>query len=283
LDTTPQYLKNDGVSDIPLAIPLSVITKARSEKDAYHSIKDSKLAKLQEGIRNPKLVIDNPKRNFLIFVTSIKQAGLPVVIAFEKNKNFDGDNVHKATSIHLRENIETLFNDLSPDAKIYFANKNELNGMVGVTNNLRSLADNIKFIEEIVQQNNPVVNGQKSVGQSGLEKYLDSWTSTRNLEKIKRKSQTTKAGVQSSGVGSSAFSNKNVSQTKSVVNNQHSVGRGFEELAKTPKKITVLRKIFSQIKQGTSQRSAFVEYCFLFYLSAMASISMETPFGKAAT
>ena len=82
------------------------------------------------------------------------------------------ENVHKATSIHLRENIETLFNDLSPDAKIYFANKNELNGMVGVTNNLRSLANNIKFIEEIVSQNNPVVNGQKSVGRSGLEKYL---------------------------------------------------------------------------------------------------------------
>lgn len=60
--------------------------------------------------------------------------------------------------------------------------------MVGVTNNLQSLADNIKFIEGIVPQNNPVVN------------------------------------------------------------NQNSVGRSFDELAKTSRKITVLRKNFPRIK-----------------------------------
>ena len=89
---------------------------------------------------------------------------MPILIAFEKDVNFDGDNVHKATSIHLRKNVKEVLEKLSSDSTIYFKNKNELNETVGVTNNLRSLAANIKFTGENIPQNQDGVNGQHSVG-----------------------------------------------------------------------------------------------------------------------
>lgn len=157
--TVSDFLVNDGVSQKPLAIPLSVLTKASSGKDISHSIKKGKLAKLDSGIKNAPLVIVNPSRNAIVYVTDIKQGGAPLLAAFNMNTEFDGDDVHKATSIHLQIDVQSMLDNLPADATIYVQNKNEL-AAVGATNNLRGLAANVKFISDgIVAQDGANVNG----------------------------------------------------------------------------------------------------------------------------
>ena len=149
------------IDDKPLAIPLSVMTKASSGKDISHSIKKGKLAKLDEGIKNAPITIVNPERNSVVYVTDIKQGGLPVITAFEMNTTFDGDEVHKATSIHLQVDTEAMLKNLPETATVY-VRKNELDP-VGATNNLRGLAAKIKFIEGTVAQDKQDVKKQFSL------------------------------------------------------------------------------------------------------------------------
>jgi len=134
----------------PLAIPLSVLTKASSGKDVSHSIKRGKLAKLDEGIKNAPITVVNPERNAIVYVTDVKQGGLPIVATFDMNTTFDGDKVHKATSIHLQVDVNSLLKNLPNSATIY-VQKNELDP-VGATNNLRGLAAKIKFTEPMITQ-----------------------------------------------------------------------------------------------------------------------------------
>ena len=142
------------INDVPLAIPLRVLTKASSGKDISHSIKRGKLAKLDQGIKNAPITIVNPDRNAVVFVTNIVQGGLPVIVAFDMNAVFDGDKVHKATSIHLQVDTQAMLQNLSEKATVY-VQKNELDP-VGATNNLRGLAAKIKFIERVPQQDSNV-------------------------------------------------------------------------------------------------------------------------------
>ena len=152
------------IEDKPLAIPQSVLTKASSGKDISHSIKRGKLAKLDEGIKDAPITIFNPERNAVVYVTNIKQGGLPMVAAFDLNAEFDGDSVHKATSIHLQVDTMSMLKNLPESAKVYIR-KNELDP-VGATNNLRGLAAKIEFIDGTVSQNNNDVNIQFSVSDS---------------------------------------------------------------------------------------------------------------------
>ena len=140
-------LVQDGVAQKPLAIPLSVMTKASNGKDISHSIKKGKLANLESGIKNAPLVIVNPGRNAIVYVTNIKQGGAPILAAFDMNAVFDGDEVHKATSIHLQINVQSMLDNLPQSATVYVQNENEL-AAVGATNNLRGLAANVKFISD---------------------------------------------------------------------------------------------------------------------------------------
>ena len=165
--TVSDFLVNDGVSQKPLAIPLSVLAKASSGKDVSHSIKKGKLAKLDSGIKNAPLVIVNPGRNAIVYVTNIKQGGAPLLAAFNMDSEFDGDYVHKATSIHLQIDVQTMLNNLPAEATIYVQNKNEL-AAVGATNNLRGLAANVKFISDgIVAQPDADVKGILKSSRNG--------------------------------------------------------------------------------------------------------------------
>lgn len=137
------------IKDVPLAIPLSILTKASTGKDVSHSIKRGKLANLDEGIKNATMTIVNPERNAVVFVTNITQGGLPVIAAFDMNATFDGDKVHKATSIHLQVDTQAMLQNLPESATVY-VQKNELDP-VGATNNLRGLAAKIKFIKNVAQ------------------------------------------------------------------------------------------------------------------------------------
>ena len=66
----------------------------------------------KDGIKNAPIVIENPDRNAIVYVTNVKQGGFPIVVAFDKNSMFDGDNVHKATSIHLQIDVQTMLGNL---------------------------------------------------------------------------------------------------------------------------------------------------------------------------
>ena len=149
------------IDNKPLAIPLRVLTKASSGKDVSHSIKRGKLAKLDEGIKNAPITIVNPERNAVVYVTDIKQGGLPIVAAFDMNTTFDGDEVHKATSIHLQVDTKSMLESLPESATVY-VQKNELDP-VGVTNILRSLAAKIKFIDGSISQQEETVKQQYSL------------------------------------------------------------------------------------------------------------------------
>lgn len=151
--STPTYLQSDVIEDLPLAIPLSVVTKATNGKDVSHSIEKEKIVDLQKGIKNAEYVIKNPDRNSFAFVTDVKQNEHPILVSFLQNTEFDGDRVHKATSIHLQIDVDSMLKSLPETATIYVKNKNKFNKTVGATNNLRGLSANVEFIDDILPQN----------------------------------------------------------------------------------------------------------------------------------
>lgn len=163
----------NAIENKPLAIPLSVLTKASSGKDISHSIKKGKLVKLDDGIRNAPITILNPDRNAVVYITNIRQGGMPVVVAFDLNANFDGDNVHKATSIHLQVDTQTMLENLPESATVY-VRKNEPDP-VGASNNLRGLAAKIKFIEDTVAQRRGDVNARFSLASNEMDsEYMEA-------------------------------------------------------------------------------------------------------------
>lgn len=144
---TPDFCLKDGVDNLPMAIPLSVITKAQKGKNADHSISDKNLISLKSGMENAIAVIDNPGRNSFAFITPLSENGGKVVAFFEKNVLFDGDMVHKATSIHSRTDVGGLLNNISEDAVIYVKNENEFDNLVGMSDSISDAYKNkVKFV-----------------------------------------------------------------------------------------------------------------------------------------
>lgn len=144
---TPDFCLKDGVDNLPMAIPLSVITKAQKGKNADHSISDKNLISLKSGMENAIAVIDNPGRNSFAFITPLYENGGKIVAFFEKNVLFDGDMVHKATSIHSRTDVGGLLNNISDDAVIYVKNKNEFDNLVGMSDSISDAYKNkVKFV-----------------------------------------------------------------------------------------------------------------------------------------
>ena len=94
--------------------------------------------------------------------------------AFNRNSVFDGDDVHKATSIHLQIDVKSMLDNLPVDATVYVQNENELEA-VGATNNLRGLAANIKFTDGSVPHRG---NGVK---------HSDRISSPKSLSEIEEK------------------------------------------------------------------------------------------------
>lgn len=139
---------------------ISLRKLAEKTDDISHSIKRGKLAKLDEGIKNAPITIVNPERNAVVYVTNINQGGLPIVAAFDLNAVFDGDEVHKATSIHLQTDTRSMLENLPESATVY-VQKNEPDP-VGATNNLRGLAAKIKFIDKSIAQESKNVNREES-------------------------------------------------------------------------------------------------------------------------
>ena len=98
----------EDIENKPLAIPLSIITKAMKGKDISYSIKRGKIAKLDKGIANAYAVIVNPERSAIVYITDITQGGLPLVVSFDMNATFDGDQVHNQVPVSILITMKSL-------------------------------------------------------------------------------------------------------------------------------------------------------------------------------
>lgn len=155
---TPDYLLS-YMDNLPLALPISVISKAQNKKDISHSVNDSNIKRIQNGISNSIATIYNKGRNSVLFITDIKQGEYPLVVAFEINSVFYGDSVHKCTSIHLRTNLEAYLSNLK-GTTVFIKNKNELNALCREVNILDRLQKNNKLIDISLSQGIEDVNGE---------------------------------------------------------------------------------------------------------------------------
>lgn len=99
------------------------------------------------------------------------QGGLPILAAFDLNADFDGDEVHKATSIHLQVDVQSMLDGLPETATVYIKNRNKLE-TVGATNNLRGLAASIKFIsDKSVTPGDPTVKDELKSSRSTTDDF----------------------------------------------------------------------------------------------------------------
>lgn len=134
----------EGVDNAPMYIPTSVITKAiRPPKGSRsaHALSQKNILNLQEGIKNAPVVIDNPARNSIVYVTADQDsAGNYIIAALDKSNDLYGETAHKVTSIHGRENISAMLEKLGDDATIFVKNENKLNRMLPGNQILKSLA-----------------------------------------------------------------------------------------------------------------------------------------------
>lgn len=162
------FLENN--ENLPMAVPVSVITKAKSGKDASHSVSESSIRKLQKGMKNAPIIIDNPERNSIVYVTDVKDGNGLVTIAFMKDQVFDGDEVHQATTIHIREDPMLMLNSLNENATVY-VRKNELN-VVPRSSLLKSgtLTANIKFIGDSIAETGNAVKQSYSESEEEQER-----------------------------------------------------------------------------------------------------------------
>ena len=153
----------DGVQDSPLYIPTSVVTKAiRAEKGSRsaHNLVKNDILKLQDGIKNAPAIVHNPARNAIIYITGNRDSnGNYIIAAFDLNNNLRGENAHKATTIHGRENIATLLERLGEDATVFVKNENKLNQMLSGDQILKSLAllAKVEFVNQSITGDNEVV------------------------------------------------------------------------------------------------------------------------------
>lgn len=134
----------EGVGNAPMYIPTSVITKAiRPPKGSRsaHALSQKNILNLQEGIKNAPVVIDNPARNSIVYVTADQDSvGNYIIAALDKSNDLYGETAHKVTSIHGRENIAAMLEKLGDDATIFIKNENKLNRMLPGNQILKSLA-----------------------------------------------------------------------------------------------------------------------------------------------
>ncbi len=155
----------NGVKDAPMYIPTSVITKAirppRGSRSA-HALSQKNILGLQDSIKNAPLVINDPVRNSIVYVTADQDsAGNYIIVTLEKNNDLYGENTHKVTSIHGRENITAMLEKLGDDATVFVKNENKLNRMLPGNQILKSLALRAK----VELDNSSVPNRPQSVNK----------------------------------------------------------------------------------------------------------------------
>lgn len=188
-----------GVANSPLYIPTSVITKAiRPPKGSRsaHSLTQADILKLESGIKNAAAVIVNPERNAIVYLTGNRDsAGNYVIAAFDMNNDLFGENAHKATSIHGRENIAAMLEKLGDGATIFVKNEDKLNQMLPGNQILKSLEllAKVELDEQSIAEQRENVNTDFSIeAQAETDNATaEQETETRNLtmDTIPKKAQ----------------------------------------------------------------------------------------------
>ena len=188
-----------GVANSPLYVPTSVITKAiRPPKGSRsaHSLTQADILKLESGIKNAAAVIVNPERNAIVYLTGNRDsAGNYVIAAFDMNNDLFGENAHKATSIHGRENIAAMLEKLGDGATIFVKNEDKLNQMLPGNQILKSLEllAKVELDEQSIAEQRENVNTDFSIeAQAETDNATaEQETETRNLtmDTIPKKAQ----------------------------------------------------------------------------------------------
>ena len=164
LGTSGAEMAKKGISDAPMYIPTSVINKAVREAKGSrsgHGLNETDIEGLQEGIKNAAAVVYNPGRNAIVYLTGRECSdGGYLVASFSMNQKLFGENAHKATSIHSRESVDGLLNNLGEDATVYVRDKEKLNRMLSGTGIQSSqLLANVEFMDgSIAEQKGEVKN-----------------------------------------------------------------------------------------------------------------------------
>lgn len=188
----------DGVQNSPRYVPTSVITKAvRTPKGSRsaHALTEADIMKLEEGINNAPVVIHNPTRNAIVYVTANQDsAGNYIVATFDLNNELYGENAHKATSVHGHKNLAGLLENLGEDATVFVKNENKLNQMLPGNQILKSLEllAKVELDGGSVAQNSSAVK-REVPGMIPHEKY--SFTSTPESGILPAAEPTTKAAA----------------------------------------------------------------------------------------
>ena len=187
-----------GVANSPLYVPTSVITKAiRPPKGSRsaHSLTQADILKLESGIKNAAAVIVNPERNAIVYLTGNRDsAGNYVIAAFDMNNDLFGENAHKATSIHGRENIAAMLEKLGDDATIFVKNEDKLNQMLPGDQILESLEllAKVKLDEQSIAEQKENVNTDFSIeAQTETDNAAEQEpeTQTLTMDTIPKKAQ----------------------------------------------------------------------------------------------
>ena len=160
-----------GVVDAPLYLPTSVITKAERDSRgsrSAHSLERGDILALDEELRNSAAVVYNPTRQSMVYLTTGKVSGKPLVVTAQVNTNLFGENAHKVTSIHNRESVAGLLQNLGADAVVLIKNNSELNRLLPGTE-----IQSLQLLANVELANNSVPQAQESVNRLKMPQLTD--------------------------------------------------------------------------------------------------------------
>lgn len=176
----------EGLENAPLYIPTSVITKAIRESKgsrSAHGLQRADILGLKDEIKDAPLVIVNPERNAVVYVTDHRTDSGYLVAAFDLNNDLFGENAHRATSIHGRESIVPLLEHLNADATVYVKNEGRVNQMLPGNQILKSLELLAKvetaYGESIAENDRNVKKGNAKFS------YAGELTKTANVQALR--------------------------------------------------------------------------------------------------
>ncbi len=160
-----------GVVDAPLYLPTSVITKAERDSRgsrSAHSLGRGDILALDEELRNSAAVVYNPTRQSMVYLTTGKVSGKPLVVTAQVNTNLFGENAHKVTSIHNRESVAGLLQNLGADAVVLIKNNSELNRLLPGTE-----IQSLQLLANVELADNTVPQAQESVNRLKMPRLTD--------------------------------------------------------------------------------------------------------------
>ena len=168
------YLGNSsvvGIQDAPLYIPTSVVTKAMRPKSgsrSAHELTEQDIRQLESGVNEAPVVIHNPARNAVVYVTNNQDKNRNyIILSFDLNNNLYGEVAHKATSIHGHADISAMLQKLGADATVFVNDENKLNQMLPGDQILKSLAllARVELVGQTISQSKPPVNPKFSISE----------------------------------------------------------------------------------------------------------------------